>query len=63
MEALSNQLLYKELILMDYESKDCEGLLKSLASILQEKGYVKDSYIRGVLEREKVFPTGLNQRG
>lgn len=56
-------LLHEDLILLDYEADNKEDLLNSLASILKEKGYVKESYINGILEREKEFPTGLNTEG
>jgi PTS system galactitol-specific IIA component len=59
----AESLLNEELVLLDYEAKNKEELLKGLASILHERGYVKESYIDGVLEREKVFPTGLNTEG
>jgi PTS system galactitol-specific IIA component len=59
----TESLLDEELVLIDYEAKNKEELLKSLASILHERGYVKESYINGVLERERVFPTGLNTDG
>lgn len=35
-----------------------EAILE-LASLLEEMGYVKDSFGQACLEREKVFPTGL----
>lgn len=56
-------LLHEDLIFLNYEAKSKEELLQSLSSILRERGYVKDSYTKGVLEREKVFPTGLNTEG
>lgn len=56
-------LLHEELVLLDYEAMDREELLKNLASILREGGYVKESFIEGVLKREKIFPTGLNTDG
>lgn len=59
----TESLLHEELMLLDYEAKNKDELLKNLASILKERGYVKESYIEGVLEREKVFPTGLNTNG
>lgn len=59
----TDSLLNEELVLLDYEAKNKEELLKGLASILKERGYVKESYINGILEREKVFPTGLNTEG
>lgn len=59
----SAALLNKEFIFLDYEADTKEELLENLSNILKDKGYVKDSYINGVLEREKVFPTGLNTLG
>ncbi len=35
------------------------GLLKKLAASLQADGLVKPSFTDGVLEREKVYPTGI----
>lgn len=56
-------LLNEEFIILDYEAADKESLLRGLANILEEKGYVKDTYIDGVLQREEEFPTGLNTPG
>ncbi|WP_035293092.1 PTS sugar transporter subunit IIA [Clostridium sp. KNHs214] len=56
-------LLNEEFIILDYEATDKESLLRGLANILEEKGYVKDTYIDGVLQREEEFPTGLNTPG
>lgn len=38
---------------------DKEVLLK-LSSLLHRHGYVKESYCNAIIEREKIFPTGLN---
>lgn len=57
------ELLNEELILMDYEVNDKEELLRGLGTILREKGFVKESYVEGLLEREETFPTGLNTPG
>lgn len=59
----SETLLHEELVLLNYEAENREDLLYKLASVLNDKGYVKESYIQGVLEREKIFPTGLNTEG
>lgn len=60
---MEETLLHDELIFLDYEADNREDLLRKLASELKERGYVKESYIKGVLDREKVFPTGLNTAG
>lgn len=59
----TESLLHEELVLLDYEAENKEELLKNLATILKGGGYVKESYIEGILEREKIFPTGLNTEG
>ncbi len=40
-----------------------EELLRQLGGVLEEKGYVKDTYTDAIMEREKVFPTGLPTAG
>jgi len=36
-----------------------EEAIKSLASLLENGGYVKNSFMKAVLDREVIFPTGL----
>jgi PTS system galactitol-specific IIA component len=38
---------------------DREGLLRELSTILESKGYVKDTYQESIINREKKHPTGL----
>lgn len=59
----SDALLNKELILLDVVANDKIELLTKLSSLLKEKGYVKNSYQNAVIEREKIFPTGLITEG
>lgn len=55
-----NQLVIsEELILVQQADTDKEAVLRSLADLLQRQGYVKASFSSAVLDREKVFPTGL----
>ncbi|MCH3965106.1 MAG: PTS sugar transporter subunit IIA [Clostridium sp.] len=56
-------LLHEDLVLIDYEAENQEQLLINLSEILRQKGYVKNSYVKGILERENTFPTGLNTDG
>ncbi|WDV46909.1 PTS sugar transporter subunit IIA [Clostridiaceae bacterium M8S5] len=63
MNLQDNELVNDELILFDVQAKDKEDLLYKLASLLYKKGYVKESYIDAVVNREKVYPTGLNTMG
>ena len=49
----------KDLIFFDVEAKDNLDALDQVANKLLDLGYVKDSYINAIKEREKVFATGL----
>ncbi len=53
------ELLKEELIFIDIEARDREEAIEKMAKELYKKGYVKESYINAILDREKVFPTGL----
>lgn len=46
-------------VLIFTEKLPIEDVVNQMAESLEERGYVKDSYSSAVLEREKVFPTGL----
>ena len=51
--------LNEDLVLMEVDAKDKFDLLRQAAWCLQTHGYVKESYADAVIEREKVFATGL----
>ena len=51
--------LNEDLVLMEVDAKDKFDLLRQAAQCLQTHGYVKESYADSVIEREKVFATGL----
>ena len=59
----TEQLLYEDLVFMNYEAENKEELLGNLSEILRKKGYVKESYLEGILKREALYPTGLNTNG
>lgn len=63
MNQKSVPLLHEDLIFIDYEAENQKQLLINLSEVLKKKGYVKDSYVEGILERESIFPTGLNTEG
>ncbi len=48
-----------ENILVQAKADSREEIIRQLGSLLFEHGLVKDTFIQAVLEREKVFPTGL----
>lgn len=49
----------KDLIFFDVDAKDNLDALDQVANKLVGLGYVKESYVEAVKEREKVFATGL----
>jgi len=52
-----------ETIELQYKANKAEDVLKRLGQLLYDYDFVKDTYLKGVLEREKVYPTGLPSRG
>lgn len=60
---MRESLLHEDLVMLDYAASGSEDLLEGLAKVLKAQGYVKDSFAQAVIEREKVFPTGLNTPG
>lgn len=52
-------MLEKDLILLGLDCKTSEEVLKSLGEIFVKTGAVKQSFVQAVIDREKVYPTGL----
>ncbi|WP_373897372.1 PTS sugar transporter subunit IIA [Haloimpatiens sp. FM7315] len=50
----------EDLIFVDMEFKSDKEALEFLCGKLKKKGYVKDTYKKAVLDREKEYPTGIN---
>lgn len=48
-----------DLIQIDLQAEDSAAAIRTLGGLLQANGYVHDSFVEAVLEREKVFATGL----
>ncbi|QOY60373.1 PTS sugar transporter subunit IIA [Thermophilibacter immobilis] len=53
------KLLDKRLVFVDADVKTSEDAIRLMAARLQDCGYVNEGYAEMVIEREKVFPTGL----
>ena len=49
----------KDLILINLKAASAEEAIRALSCRLEENGYVKTSFCDAVIEREKVFATGL----
>jgi len=53
----------ENLVLVSLEADDDVSCIGQLGNLLYETGYVKDTYKQAAIEREKVFPTGLDMGG
>jgi PTS system galactitol-specific IIA component len=49
----------EENILVQCSAKSCEDIIRKLGVLLHNNGYVKESFTQAVLDREKIYPTGL----
>jgi PTS system galactitol-specific IIA component len=56
-------LVNKDLIAYGIDAADSEDAIRQAAALLEKGGYVKSTYVGAVLEREKVYPTGLHLDG
>ena len=52
-------ILKKELIKLAVEATDSEEALRIVAQGFVDNGYAKDTYPQAIVERERVFATGL----
>ena len=52
-------LIRRELIIFNSEETTVEGIFKEASELLLEKGYVHDTYMDALLERENEHPTAL----
>ncbi|MGB9840402.1 PTS sugar transporter subunit IIA [Thermovenabulum sp.] len=55
--------LEKNLIIIGLDVKDKLEAISQMATRLEDYGYVNNEYKNAVIEREKVFPTGLPTKG
>ena len=49
----------QSLIDIGIDDDNAEKIILRLASLLEKKGYVKNTFAQAVVDREKIFPTGL----
>ncbi|MCJ7771639.1 MAG: PTS sugar transporter subunit IIA [Desulfobacterales bacterium] len=54
-----NDFFKKELIVIDLDVDNSEEAIKYLGDILNKGGYVKESFVKAVIAREKEFATGI----
>lgn len=53
------QSVYEDLVLYGVEAANAEEAIRKVGGRLLEKGFVKDTYIDAVVQREVEYPTGL----
>lgn len=59
MSVIDTNLLTPELVFLDFEAKDRLDLFRRLSDELVARGYVKETWLDAILERERNYPTGL----
>lgn len=59
MEAPEFPILNRELILVGLEASTADQAIRILAQNMRDKGYVKDTFVEAVLQREATYPTGM----
>lgn len=52
-------ILSPDLVLVNETAENSTQIIEKLGGLMRSAGYVKDSYIQAAIDREKVFPTGL----
>ncbi len=55
--------LDKDLIRVGVTAKNRDEVIQTLGELMEEKAIVKPTYIQAVLDREKIYPTGLPTKG
>ncbi|MGX7198166.1 PTS sugar transporter subunit IIA [Enterococcus olivae] len=60
MSELGKMINPENIIFLSSDTKIKEEALDSVSSLMLKNGYVKESYIEAIKEREHTFPTGLN---
>ncbi len=53
------EMINPELLFLGYEAVDKNEMLEGISDWLYEKGYVNKEFKRSIMEREKLYPTGL----
>lgn len=59
MEKIKEMMIRENLILVNMKAENNLVALAEIGRLLYDQGYVKETYIKAVQEREKVYPTGL----
>ncbi|MGB9679437.1 MAG: PTS sugar transporter subunit IIA [Thermoanaerobacteraceae bacterium] len=54
-----SELFHKEIIVTNLDAENREEVFRVLYKKLLDNGYVKESFLEGIIKRESTFPTGL----
>lgn len=57
------EMLNRELIFPDASAASFEDVMEQAGGALTRAGYVKDTYVNALIEREREYPTGLDVDG
>ncbi len=58
-EQLEGLVVTEDNIIIGLSGSSYQDVIRTLAEKLYDGGFVKDTYVQAVLDREEVFPTGL----
>jgi PTS system galactitol-specific IIA component len=58
-----DDILKRDCIIENLEADTKEEALTHMGKVLLSKGYVKDSFVQAILDREKSYPSGLPMEG
>lgn len=56
---MKKNMLFRELVQLDWEVKDQTEVFERMADILFKHGFVKDTYLESLKAREESYPTAL----
>lgn len=56
---MKKDMIYRDLIQLDWEAADQTEVFERMADILFKKGFVKNTYFDSLKEREQNYPTAL----
>lgn len=59
MNKTEEMTINEELVLLDITAEDNLIALEEMGMLLYKQGYVKETYLKAIQEREKIYPTGL----
>lgn len=56
---MGNKMFFKELVFLDKPLNNSDEFFDFIFPILKEKGYVRESFLLAIKQREKAYPTAL----